>query len=39
MIGAAGSWRLVRGERHGFDLDARDVLPLPGLAATAGAIP
>ncbi len=38
MIGAAGSWRLMRGERHGLDLDARDVLPLPGLAATAGAL-
>lgn len=31
MIGAAGSWRLARGERHGAELDARDSLPLPGL--------
>ena len=31
MIAAAGSWRLMRGERHGFDLEARDTLPLPGL--------
>ncbi len=36
MIGAAGSWRLARGERHGLDLDARDVLPLPGLASAQG---
>ncbi len=36
MIGAAGSWRLARGERHGFDLDARDALPLPDLATPAG---
>lgn len=31
MIAAAGSWRLMHGERHGFDLEARDTLPLPGL--------
>ena len=31
MIAAAGSWRLARGERDGFDLEARDALPLPGL--------
>jgi N6-L-threonylcarbamoyladenine synthase len=37
MIGAAGSWRLLQGERSGFDLDARDSLPLPGLASAAGA--
>jgi N6-L-threonylcarbamoyladenine synthase len=30
MIAAAGSWRLMRGERHGLDLEARDALPLPG---------
>lgn len=36
MIGAAGSWRLVQGERHGVDLDARDALPLPGLFTTTG---
>jgi N6-L-threonylcarbamoyladenine synthase len=32
MIAAAGSWHLMRGERDGFDLEARDTLPLPGLA-------
>jgi N6-L-threonylcarbamoyladenine synthase len=31
MIAAAGSWRLMHGEHHGFDLEARDALPLPGL--------
>jgi tRNA N6-adenosine threonylcarbamoyltransferase len=36
MIGAAGSWRLARGERHRADLDARDVLPLPGLTRSTG---
>jgi N6-L-threonylcarbamoyladenine synthase len=36
MIGAAGSWRLARGERHGVDLDARDAIPLPGLFTTTG---
>ncbi len=36
MIGAAGSWRLARGERSGFDLDARDSLPLPGLVPATG---
>lgn len=36
MIGAAGSWRLARGEHHGADLDARDLFPLPGLAAAPG---
>lgn len=36
MIGAAGSWRLARGERSGFDLDARDSLPLPGLMPATG---
>lgn len=36
MIGAAGSWRLTQGERHGVDLDARDALPLPGLFTTTG---
>ena len=39
MIGAAGSWRLMQGERHGIDLDARDLFPLPGLAAATGATP
>jgi N6-L-threonylcarbamoyladenine synthase len=38
MIGAAGSWRLLAGERHGPELEARDTLPLPGLHAPTGAI-
>jgi N6-L-threonylcarbamoyladenine synthase len=33
MIAAAGAWRLARGERSGWDLEARDDLPLPGLTA------
>ncbi len=33
MIAAAGAWRLARGERSGWDLEARDDLPLPGLVA------
>jgi tRNA A37 threonylcarbamoyltransferase TsaD len=37
MIGAAGSWRLQAGERHGPELEARDTLPLPGLHAPTGA--
>jgi len=39
MIGAAGAWRLVEGERHGYDLEARDTFPLPGLLAPGGAKP
>jgi N6-L-threonylcarbamoyladenine synthase len=31
MIGAAGAWRLARGERSGWDLEPRDNLPFPGL--------
>jgi N6-L-threonylcarbamoyladenine synthase len=31
MIGAAGSWRLLRGERDDSTLAATDSLPLPGL--------
>ena len=31
MIAAAGAWRLARGERSGWDLEARDNLPFPGL--------
>jgi N6-L-threonylcarbamoyladenine synthase len=31
MIGAAGGWRLLRGERSGMDLEPRDDLPFPGL--------
>jgi N6-L-threonylcarbamoyladenine synthase len=34
MIAAAGSWRLMHGERDGFDLEARDALPLPGLISS-----
>jgi N6-L-threonylcarbamoyladenine synthase len=37
MIAAAGAWRLARGERSGSDLEPRDDLPLPGLAAAAPA--
>jgi len=36
MIAAAGSWRLMRGEHDGFDLEARDALPLPGLVTEPG---
>jgi N6-L-threonylcarbamoyladenine synthase len=38
MIGAAGSWRLARGEQSGRDLEARDSLLLPGLAFNSGAL-
>jgi N6-L-threonylcarbamoyladenine synthase len=31
MIAAAGAWRLAQGERSGWDLEARDDLPFPGL--------
>jgi N6-L-threonylcarbamoyladenine synthase len=31
MIAAAGSWRLARGERSGWDLEPQDNLPLPGI--------
>lgn len=37
MIAAAGSWRLMRGEHDGPDLEARDTLPLLGLQHPAGA--
>lgn len=37
MIGAAGSWRLARGERHDISLEASDSLPLPGLVTPTGA--
>ena len=33
MIGAAGAWRLARGERSSWDLEPRDDLPLPGLVS------
>jgi N6-L-threonylcarbamoyladenine synthase len=36
MIGAAGSWRLARGERHDHTLEASDALPLPGLIPSTG---
>jgi N6-L-threonylcarbamoyladenine synthase len=36
MIGAAGSWRLARGERHDGSLEASDSLPLPGLIIPSG---
>jgi N6-L-threonylcarbamoyladenine synthase len=39
MIGAAGSWRLLRGERHDHTLEPSDSLPLPGLVLPAGATP
>ncbi|MBK7595193.1 MAG: tRNA (adenosine(37)-N6)-threonylcarbamoyltransferase complex transferase subunit TsaD [Gemmatimonadetes bacterium] len=39
MIGAAGAWRLVAGERHTYDLEARDTFPLPGLIPPVGATP
>jgi N6-L-threonylcarbamoyladenine synthase len=35
MIGAAGAWRLARGQRSGWDLEARDDLPFPGLVREA----
>jgi N6-L-threonylcarbamoyladenine synthase len=38
MIAAAGSWRLMRGEHDGPDLEARDSLPLPGLHHPAGVV-
>jgi N6-L-threonylcarbamoyladenine synthase len=38
MIAAAGSWRLMRGEHDGFDLEARDALPLPGLQHPSGVV-
>ncbi len=37
MIGAAGAWRLANGERHGFDLEARDSIAFPGLHSPAEA--
>jgi N6-L-threonylcarbamoyladenine synthase len=35
MIGAAGAWRLARGERSGHDLEPRADLPFPGLVRSA----
>jgi N6-L-threonylcarbamoyladenine synthase len=37
MIAAAGAWRLARGERSGADLEPRDDLPIPGIAAATPA--
>ncbi len=37
MIGAAGSWRLERGERHDHSLEPSDSLQLPGLVSAIGA--
>jgi N6-L-threonylcarbamoyladenine synthase len=34
MIGAAGAFRLARGELSGLDLEARADLPFPGLMPT-----
>lgn len=36
MIGAAGSWRLARGERDDHTLEPSDTMPLPGLVHRAG---
>ena len=38
MIGAAGAWRLARGERSGWDLEPRDDLPLPGLVSASNSM-
>jgi N6-L-threonylcarbamoyladenine synthase len=37
MIGAAGAYRLARGERSGGDLEPRADLPFPGLSSSAPA--
>jgi N6-L-threonylcarbamoyladenine synthase len=37
MIGAAGAWRLARGERDDHTLEPSDSLPLPGLVLPTGA--
>lgn len=39
MIGAAGSWRLARGERDDGSLAAADLLPLPGLTSAGEPVP
>src|SRR5262249_11927717 len=33
MIGAAGAWRMLQGERSGWDLEPRSDLPMPGVTA------
>lgn len=35
MIAAAGSWRLARGERDGYDLNANSSLPLPSATLSS----
>ncbi len=35
MIGAAGAWRLARGERSGLDLEPKADLAFPGLVSAA----
>jgi tRNA A37 threonylcarbamoyltransferase TsaD len=31
MIGAAGAWRMAKGETSGWDAEPRSDLPMPGL--------
>ncbi|HET7042546.1 MAG TPA: tRNA (adenosine(37)-N6)-threonylcarbamoyltransferase complex transferase subunit TsaD, partial [Gemmatimonadales bacterium] len=33
MIGAAGAWRMLQGERSGWEIEPRADLPMPGLVA------
>lgn len=35
MIGAAGAWRMARGERSGWELSPRSDLPFPGLISSS----
>jgi hypothetical protein len=35
MIGAAAAWHLARGERSGWELEARSDLAFPGLVAAS----
>jgi hypothetical protein len=39
MIARAGLFRLERGERSGYDLNAYASLPIPGLVAPGAARP
>jgi N6-L-threonylcarbamoyladenine synthase len=34
MIGAAGAWRMLRGERSGWEIEPRADLPMPGLVGS-----
>lgn len=34
MIGAAGAWRMARGERSGWEMEPRADLPMPGLVGS-----